>query len=93
MRELTKKPQHAQLARRPDSAVSVTSKEGEESAGDRTELNHGGDIALDIGECIFIETVETETSLEYVGVENASDETLIDTASGAHETECEDSEP
>jgi hypothetical protein len=81
------------LARRPDSTVSVTSKEGEESARDRTELNHGGDIALDIGELIFSESVETETFLEDVGVEDTSDEALIDTTSGTHETECEDSEP
>jgi hypothetical protein len=92
-RGLTNKPKNTELARRPDSAVSVTSKEGEEGAGDRTELNHGGDVALDVGECIFAKSVETKTSLEDVGVEDTSDETLIDTASGAHETECEDSEP
>jgi hypothetical protein len=89
----TEEPDDAELTSSPDTAVSVTSNEGEKSTGDRAKLDHGRDVALDIGESVLVEGLQTETFFENGSVEDTSDETLIDTASSAHEAECEDRKP
>lgn len=89
----TNEPNSAELASSPDATHPITGEESQESTRDRAELDHGRDIALDVRQVAGTEGVETETFLEYFGVEDPSDQTLVNTASGTHEAKCENCEP
>lgn len=89
----TDEPNDAELASGPDTTVPIASEESEKSTGDRAKLDHGRNVALDVGEGACVKSVEAKAFFENVSVEDTGDETFVDTASGAHEAESEDCEP
>ena len=64
-----------------------------ESAAHGANLDHGGDVGLDVGLVGVVEGVVLDGILEVGRVEGARDETLVDTARGAEETKGDDGEP
>lgn len=62
-------------------------------AGDGAELDHGGYIGLDVGTLHRVVVFDVNGILEIIRVERSGDETLVDAARGAEETEGDDGKP
>lgn len=62
-------------------------------AGDGAELDHGGYIGLDVGTLHRVVILDVNDILEIIRVESPGDETLVDAARGAEETERDDGKP
>lgn len=89
----TEDPEDAQLTSSPETTDSVGDQEGEESTSNGTDLDHGRDVALDVGVADLVKLVEAELFLEALGVKGTRDQTFVNTSSGAHDAETEDGKP
>jgi len=65
----------------------------QQSTGDTTKLNHGGNSTLDTGKRSLVEVINAERLFESMRVEDTCNETLINTTGGTEKTERKHGEP
>ena len=86
-------PDETELTSGPETTNAVSDKESEESTSHTADLDHGRDVALDVGQLDRIELLQSEGSRKRRRRESTTDQTLVNTTGGSHDTEREDCQP
>lgn len=89
----THSPDNAQLPRGPETAELVRKIEANQSAQYAAHLHHGGDVAESVGLLGLGALIKTKTLPEWLERRRCTDETLVNAAGSAHQTEDEDAIP